>query len=70
MDMVEEYVDQAIEPLEKVRIVTREARNMPNLPQYVDQYLMRIIGAVDLAIGGSRAERRQKKEEAEAQHEA
>jgi len=51
MDMVEEYVNQAVEPLEQVRIVAREARNIPNLPQYVDQYLVRIIGEIDRAIG-------------------
>ena len=35
MDMVEEYIDQAVEPLEQARIVAQEARNIPNLPQYV-----------------------------------
>src|SRR4030042_5710911 len=53
MDMVEEYVNQAVEPLEQVRIVAREARNIPNIPQYVDQHLVRIIGEIDRAIGGS-----------------
>lgn len=56
MDMVEEYVNQAVEPLEQVRIVASEARNIPNLPQYVDQYLLRIIGEIDRAIGGSQWE--------------
>jgi hypothetical protein len=56
MDMVEEYVNQAVEPLEQARIVTREARNIPNLPQYVDQYLVRIIGEIDRSIGGSQWE--------------
>lgn len=56
MDMVEEYVNQAVEPLEQVRIVAIEARNIPNLPQYVDQYLLRIIGEIDRAIGGSQWE--------------
>ena len=56
MDMVEEYINKAIEPLEQVRIVAREARNIPNLPQYVDQHLLRIIGEVDRAIGGSQWE--------------
>jgi len=53
MDMVEEFVDQAVEPL---RIVAQEARNIPNLPQYVDQYLVRIISEIDRAIGGSQWE--------------
>ena len=56
MDTVEEYVNQAIEPLEQARIAAREARNIPNLPQYVDQYLVRIIGEIDRAIGGSQWE--------------
>ncbi|MFC1902708.1 hypothetical protein ACFLX4_01390 [Chloroflexota bacterium] len=54
MDTVEEFVNQAAEPLEQARIVAQEARNIPNLPQYVDQYLMRIIGEIDRTIGGSR----------------
>ncbi len=56
MDMVEEFVDQVVEPLEQARIVASEARNIPNLPQYVDQYLVRIIGEIDRAIGGSQWE--------------
>jgi len=56
MDMVEEYVTQAVEPLEQVRIIASEARNIPNLPQYVDQHLVRIIGEIDRAIGGSQWE--------------
>ncbi len=56
MDMVEEYVNQVVEPLEQARIVATEARNIPNLPQYVDQYLLRIIGEIDRAIGGSQWE--------------
>lgn len=56
MDMVEESINQAIEPLEQARIVTREARNIQNLPQYVDQHLLRIIGEIDRAIGGSQWE--------------
>ena len=56
MDMVEEYVNQVVEPLEQARIVASEARNIPNLPQYVDQYLVRIIGEIDRAIGGSQWE--------------
>jgi len=44
MDMVEEYVDQVVEPLEQARIVASEARNIPNLPQYVDQHLAAASG--------------------------
>ena len=56
MAMLEEYVNQAVEPLGQARIVAREARNIPNLPQYVDQHLLRIIGEIDRAIGGSQWE--------------
>ena len=56
MDMVEEYVNQTVEPLEQARIVASEARNIPNIPQYVDQYLVRIISEIDRAIGGSQWE--------------
>ena len=52
-DMLEDYVNQAIEPLEQARIVAREASKIPNLPQYVTQHLMRIIGDIDQTIGGS-----------------
>ena len=43
MDMVEEYIDQAAEPLDQAKIVTNEARNIVNLPQYLDQRLVRLI---------------------------
>ena len=43
MDMVEEFVDQAAEPLEQAKIVANEARNIVNLPQYLDQRLVRLI---------------------------
>jgi len=42
MDMVEEFVNQAVEPLDQARIVANEARNIDNLPQYVDQRLARL----------------------------
>ena len=43
MDMVEEYIDQAAEPLGQAKIVANEARNITNLPQYLDQRLVRLI---------------------------
>jgi hypothetical protein len=43
MDMVEEFVNQAAEPLEHAKLVTNEARNIANLPQYLDQRLVRLI---------------------------
>jgi hypothetical protein len=43
MDMVEEFVNQAAEPLEQAKIVANEARNIVNLPQYLDQRLVQLI---------------------------
>ena len=43
MDMVEEFVSQADEPLEQAKVVANEARNIMNLPQYLDQRLVRLI---------------------------
>ena len=43
MDMVEEFVNQAAEPLEQAKLVANEARSIPNLPQYLDQRLTRLI---------------------------
>ncbi len=37
--MVEEFANQAIEPLERAKIVANEARNITDLPQYLDQRL-------------------------------
>ena len=56
MDVVESYVNQVIDPLEQARIAAREARDIPNLPQYVDQHLIRIISEIDRTIGGSQWE--------------
>ena len=41
--MVEEFISQADEPLEQAKIVANEARNIVNLPQYLDQRLVRLI---------------------------
>ena len=55
-DMIEDFVNQAAEPLEQARIVAREARKIANLPQYVDDGFVHIIGEIDRAIGGSQWE--------------
>ena len=52
MDKVEEQVNKVIEPLELARLAAREALKIPNLPQYITQHLMRIIGDIDQTIGG------------------
>ena len=43
MDMVEEFVNQAAEPLKQAKTVANEARNITNLPQYLDQRLIRLV---------------------------
>ena len=43
MDIVEEYISQADEPLEQAKIVANEARNIASLPQYLDQRLVQLI---------------------------
>ena len=43
MDMFEEFVNQAAEPLEQAKLVANEARNIANIPQYLDQRLVRLI---------------------------
>ncbi len=43
MEMVEEFINQAAEPLEQAKIVANEARNIAHLPQYLDQRLVRLI---------------------------
>ena len=43
VDMLEEFVNQAAEPLEQAGIVAIEARNIANLPQHIDQHLIRLI---------------------------
>jgi len=55
-DRIEEHFNLAVEPLEQARTVAQEARRIDNLPQYIDQYLTRIISEIDRAIGGSQWE--------------
>jgi hypothetical protein len=52
MNMVEEYVNQAIEPLEQAKLVATEARKILNLPRYIDQHLIRLISEIERVIGG------------------
>jgi len=47
MDMAEEFVDQAAEPLEQAKIVATEARKIADLPQYLDQRLVRLITDIE-----------------------
>jgi len=52
MNMVEEYVNQAIEPLQQAKLVATEARKIPNLPGYIDQHLSRLISEIERVTGG------------------
>jgi hypothetical protein len=47
MDMVEEFINQVGEPLEQAKSITNEARNIANLPQYLDQRLLRLITDIE-----------------------
>ncbi len=51
--MIEEFLNQAVEPLEQAMIVAREARKIDNLPQYVDQDFTQIIGKIEDCLGGT-----------------
>ena len=51
--MIEEFLNQAVEPLEQARIVAQEARKIDNLPQYVDQDFTRIIGKIQDCLGNT-----------------
>ena len=53
VDMVEEFVNQAAEPLEQAKIVAIEARKIPNLPQYVAQHFSRLISEIERLTGGT-----------------
>ena len=52
-DMIEEFLNQAVEPLEKARVVAQEARRLDNLPGYVDQHFTQIIGKIEDCLGGT-----------------
>ena len=47
MDMAEESVNEAAEPLEQAKIVATEARKIANLPQYVEDRLCRLIDQIE-----------------------
>jgi len=52
MDMVEEYYSQVIEPMEQAEIVVRQARKIPNLPQYIDQAISTLLMEIERVKGG------------------
>ena len=46
MNMAEEFVNQAAEPLEQAKIVATQARRIANLPQYLDHRLVSLIDQI------------------------
>ena len=52
MDMAEEYVSKAIEPLEQALLVAEEAVKIPNLPDYMKDRINRLIDELKRMTGG------------------
>ena len=50
-DMIEEFLNQAAEPLEQARIVAKEALKIDNLPQYVSQHINSILSELERVTG-------------------
>lgn len=50
-DMLEKHIDAAVEPLECAREVAKAAREIPNLPQYIDSRIQSLSSEIDRAIG-------------------
>ncbi|MBI2851206.1 MAG: hypothetical protein HYX80_09275 [Chloroflexi bacterium] len=46
-DMLEEYLEEAREPLERALLVAQEARKIENLPQYVGQSLINLAWSIE-----------------------
>ena len=49
--MVEEFLNQAAEPLEQARTAVLEAMKIENLPQYIDQKLNSILSEIERVTG-------------------
>jgi hypothetical protein len=54
-DRIEEFIEQAAEPLEQARNVARDTKNLPNLPQYVEQGLNSILAEIERVTGGEQS---------------
>ena len=52
MDMAEEHVSNAIEPLEQALLVAEEAAKIPNLPDYMKDRVNRLIDELKRLTGG------------------
>lgn len=55
-DQIDFYIDQATAPLEKAMITAEDARKIPNLPQYIEDCFVRLLGEIERSIGGGRFE--------------
>jgi len=53
-EMLEEALKKAVDPLEEARLIAREALNIPELPLYIGQNFMNLIGKIDDSVGGGR----------------
>ncbi len=54
IDLLEEALRKAVDPLEEARLIAREALNIPELPLYIGQNFMNLIGKIDDSVGGGR----------------
>ena len=50
-DMVEDFINQSVKPLECARNVAREALKIDNLPQYIEQGLNSISAEIERVTG-------------------
>jgi hypothetical protein len=51
-DKVEELIKQAAKTLESARTMLQEAKQIPNLPQYVGQSIFSILTEIERVTGG------------------
>jgi len=49
---IEKYINQIYEPLKQAKALAEQAKQIPNLPEYIEQRLRGIIGEVERATGG------------------
>jgi hypothetical protein len=50
--MAEEFINQAIEPLEQALLVAEEATKIPNIPDYMKDRINRLIDELQRMTGG------------------
>lgn len=52
-DKIEGHINQITKPLERAREAAREAKEIPNLPEYVRWRIDVLLGEIARAIGGT-----------------